>query len=94
MDLLAWLCGNIRVLAGTLGTPLFVPTSRNLGKVSNKVCVCWDVRMKPLRIWSSMLVQDLLLSLLSLGLTLGLVLDVMGLDTLQDLVLPSLSKIA
>ena len=47
VDFLAWLRGSIGDLAGNLGTPLFVPTSRNLGKVSNKVSVCWDVRLNP-----------------------------------------------
>ena len=39
VNLLAWLWGNIQDLAGKLGTPIFVPTVRNLGKASNKVCI-------------------------------------------------------
>ena len=40
VNLLAWIEGNIRELAKKLGAPLFVPTDRNLGKASNKVCIC------------------------------------------------------
>ena len=47
VDLLAWLWGNIRNLASQLGTPLSLPSNRNLGKALNRICVCWDIRITP-----------------------------------------------
>lgn len=35
---------SLHDLAASLGTPTFVPSNRSMGKVSNKVCICWDTK--------------------------------------------------
>ena len=35
------------MLARQLGTPLFVPIKRGLGKASNRVCIGWSVSKTP-----------------------------------------------
>ena len=42
-----WLWGSLRELASRLGTPIFVPDKRGMGRLSNRVCIWWNVARTP-----------------------------------------------
>ena len=42
-----WLWDSLKVLASKLGTPLFVPSRRDMGCQSNRVCVGWNIKVPP-----------------------------------------------
>ena len=43
--LLCWLWNNLKDNACQLGTLLFIPSKRGLGRQSNRVCVKWDIKV-------------------------------------------------
>lgn len=48
LDLPLWLWSSLSMLAGTLGTLMFVLSNLDLGRDSNKVCISWNSFVPPL----------------------------------------------